>query len=161
MRIQKQKSCLLSATWVVLGSFSGGVWEQVCWFSIGFCTISWKSTFWILRSLSKLFKVSGKLFRSSLGAPWGLSAAPSELIICRQAPWIVTSELFGSLFELSWQLLAVLWPSSLALNSFELLFSSLESLFEANLSSRIAFGAWKSMSSYAFTMHREHIGVWS
>ena len=51
---------------------------------------------------------------------------------------------FGALWsflELPWQLIAVYLLANLVLISFELLFSWLESLFEANLSSQLASGA--------------------
>ena len=47
--------------------------------------------FWAIPSfISALQKFLG----SSLGVPWWLWAAASELILCRLAPWIVTSELW-------------------------------------------------------------------
>ena len=63
--------------------------------------------------------------------------APGELRIPRQARWIVTLELLETSLRLSWSPLGVQENSRASK-------SDAKSLFDANLSSQLAFGAWES-----------------
>ena len=64
------------------------------------------------------------------------AVAPGELRITRQARWIVTLELLETSLRLSWSPLGV--PETSRASK-----SDAKSLFDANLSSQLAFGAWE------------------
>ena len=82
--------------------------------------------------------VDGKYYswRSSVAVRSMSVVAPGELRITRQAGWIVTLELLETSLRLSWSPLGVQETSRASK-------SDAKSLFDANLSSQLAFGASK------------------
>ena len=71
------------------------------------------------------------------------AVAPGELRITRQARWIVTLELLETSLRLSWSPLGV--PETSRASK-----SDAKSLFDANLSSQLAFGASKINDVHGF-----------